>query len=263
MRILKTVLKTTLGLVLLLVVFVAYQALTLRATIPDDTFDLQPVAAADRDPRPVLIFGATRNTGYEVAKLLRSRGEPVTAAVRPSSNRSLLEPLDVTLVVADAMDAESVREAVNSADFRAIVTTITCAKCEPPADYLGNRNIFDAAKAAGIDRVVFVSTVGAGDSYDAANLLSKIVLRKILPLKTQAEDYLMASGVNYTIIRPGGLRQNETSPTGGAVLTENRSALGFIHRADVAQLIVDILDDERTRNKTFAALDPVIPGPWE
>jgi len=263
MRILKTLLKICLGLVLVLVLVVAGMALSLRATIPDDTFELQPLAAIAADPRPVLIFGATRNTGYEVAKILRGRGQPVTAAVRATSDRSLLEPLGVQFVIADAVEAERVREAVAADDFGAIVTTITCMKCQPPPDYIGNKNIIDAAQAAGIGRVVFVSTVGAGDSYDAANLLSQIVLRKVLPLKTQTEDYLKASGVDYIIIRPGGLRSNDTSPTGGAVLTENRSALGFIHRADVAELIVRALDDGRTRNKTFAALDPAIPGPWE
>ena len=263
MRILKTLLKICLGLVLILLLAVAGMALSLRATIPEDTVDLQPAAAMAADPRPVLIFGATRNTGYEVAKILRARGQSVTAAVRASSDRSLLEPLGVQFVIADAVDAERVREAVASDDFGAIVTTITCMKCEPPPDYLGNKNIIDAAEASGVDRVVFISTVGAGDSYDAANLLSQIVLRKVLPLKTQTEDYLKASGVGYTIIRPGGLRANDTSPTGGAVLTENTSALGFIHRADLAELIVAALDDDRTRNKTYTALDPAITGPWE
>jgi len=263
MRILKTVLKISLALVLLLVLVVAGLALSLRATLPEDTFDLQPVAASAADPRPVLIFGATRNTGYEVAKILRARGQSVTAAVRASSDRSMLAPLGVDFVVADAVDAQAVSAAVASNDFQAIVTTIACSRCEPPPDFLGNKNIIDAAKAQSVDRLVLITTVGAGDSYEAANLLSRYFLRDILPMKTQAEDYLKASGVDYTIIRPGGLRSNETSPTGGGVLTEDRSTLGFIHRTDVAELIVAVLDDERTRNRTFAALDPAIDSPWD
>ncbi|MBT6962071.1 MAG: hypothetical protein HOA00_13080, partial [Rhodospirillaceae bacterium] len=42
----------------------------------------------------VLIFGATRNTGLEIAKILVARGEPVTAFVRPTSNLENLESLD-------------------------------------------------------------------------------------------------------------------------------------------------------------------------
>lgn len=261
MRILKTLLLGTLGLVVALVLIVAGLALSLRATVPDDTFVLQP--AAEPDLRPVLLFGATRNTGLEVAKLLRARGQPVTAAVRASSNRSQLEPLGVDFVVADAMDADSVLAVVAPDAYQAVISTIGCVGCEPRPDYLGNKHIIDAAAAADVDRLILITTVGAGDSYDAANLLSRIILREVLPLKTQAEDHLMASGLDYTIIRPGGLRENETAPTGGGVLTENRSALGFIHRADVAELIVGSLDDDRTRNKIFAALDPAIDSPWE
>ena len=108
-----------------------------------------------------------------------------------------------------------------------------------------------------------MTTVGAGDSYDAANLLTRIVLRDILPLKTQAEDHLRASGLAYTIIRPGGLRSNDSNATGEGVLTEDRSALGFIHRQDLAELIVAVLDDDRSFGKTFAALDRTITEPWD
>jgi len=259
MRMLKTVLKIFLALVLL----VAGLAFSLRATLPETTFDVQPVAANPADPRPVLIFGATRNTGLEVARILRARGQAVTAAVRATSDRSGLQSLGVDFVVADAIDAEAVRTAVAAQDFQAIVTTVACSRCEPPPDFLGNRNIIDAAKAEGVDRLALVTTVGAGDSFEAANLLSRIFLRNILPMKTQAEDHLKASGVPYTIIRPGGLRSNETTATGGGILTEDRSTLGFIHRADVAELIVAVLDDPRTENRTFAALDPAVLSPWD
>ena len=155
------------------------------------------------------------------------------------------------------------RPAVATDDFQAIVTTVACSRCELPPDFLGNRNIVDSAQAQGIDRLVLIATVGAGDSYYATNLLSRYFLRDILPMTTQAEDHLKASDMDYTIIRPGGLRSNDTTPTGGGVLTEARSTLGFIHRANVAELIVAVLDDERTRNRTFAALDPAIESPWD
>ena len=53
----------------------------------------------------VLIFGATRNTGLEIAKILVGRGEAVTAFVRPTSNLENLEPLDVDYFVGDALSA--------------------------------------------------------------------------------------------------------------------------------------------------------------
>src|SRR5690606_16495068 len=116
----------------------------------------------------------------------------------------------------------------------AVISTIGCLRCEPPPDFIGNRNIIDAARNNGIGRFILITTVGAGDSHDAANLLSRIVLRPILPLKTRAEDHLRASGLAYTIIRPGGLRPESTEATGLGYLTEDRGSLGFIHRADLA-----------------------------
>ena len=60
---LKTLFKILLGLVAVLAGIVLYLFLDLRAVAPESTYDLPPVAAASPDPRPVLIFGATRNTG--------------------------------------------------------------------------------------------------------------------------------------------------------------------------------------------------------
>lgn len=263
MRLLKAFLKFCMGLLLLVVLAVAVMALTLRATPPDSTFDLQPAASAGPHLRPVLVFGATGGTGYEVIRVLRARGQPVTAAVRPTSDRSQVEPLGVSFIVADAMDPQAVRAAVAAADYQAVISTVGCLRCDPSPDFIGNRNIIDAAKARGIRRVILISTVGAGDSRDAANLLSRLVLSKILPLKTQAEDYLRASGLDYTIIRPGGLRPDSKGSTGSGFVSEDRSTMGFIHRADLARLIVAVLDDDRTIGKTFAAADPTVTTPWQ
>ncbi len=261
MRLLRTLAKIVGVLVLLFALVLAGLVLELRTRLPTTTFELQATAGAAHGP--ILIFGASSATGYEIAKLLRARGQPVTAVVRPSSDRSRLEPLGVTFVVADAMDPAAVQAAASSGSYQAVVSLVSCMPCNPPPDFTGNRNIVDAAKAAGIPRMILVSTIGAGDSYEAANLLSRIVLRKVLPLKTQAEDHLKESGLPYTIIRPGGLRGKTKAPTGLGYLTEDRSVLGFIHRADLARLIVGVLDDERTVDKTFAALDPSITRPWQ
>ena len=113
---------------------------------------------------------------------------------------------------------------------------------------------------AGVRRVVLITSIGAGDSKDAAPLLSRFVLRRILPLKTEAEAHLRESGLDYTIIRPGGL--SNAPPTGNGYLSEDRAAFGFIYRSDLAQLIVGCLDDDRTVGKVFAAADANRASPW-
>ena len=257
---LKTILKVLLSLVLIVVALVGYLLFDVRARLPDTTYDLPSPLAVSADPRPVLVFGATGQTGLELIRLLRARGDAVTAAVRASSDRSELEALGVDFVVADALDAEAVRVAAASDDFRAVVSAMFCAQCTPSVDDVGNINVADGAKAAGIPRTLLVSTIGAGDSYESANLISRYILREILPRKTAAENHLLESGQGYTIVRPGGLLLG--APTGRGYVSEDRKAFGFIKRSDLARLLVAALDDPGTLNKVLAAADPEITMPW-
>ncbi|MDH3739837.1 MAG: SDR family oxidoreductase [Alphaproteobacteria bacterium] len=250
------------GLLFVILAAIGAFILSMRAQIPDDRFDLQPVFSESvvTEQGRVIVFGATRNTGLEVVKILRARGEPVTALVRPTSDRSELEALGVDLVEGDAMDPASLAEAFEGQKIRAVVTTIGCLNCEPPPDYEGNRNIAEAAKAAGVKRMLLVTTIGAGDSADTPPFVSRAVLQKILPMKTKAEEHLKGSGLDYTIVRPGGLMSKP--PTGNGFLSEDVKTFGFIFRADLAQLIVACLDDPNTIGKTFAAADLNRSLPW-
>jgi len=255
----KLFLKILGGIVLLLVAVVAFFVISLRPTIPEDRFELEPAASVGG--LNVLVFGATGKLGYEVASDLTSRGDKVTAFVRASSDRSQLEPLGVEFAVGDAMDIDSVNAAFASGDFDAVITSVGAIRANPPPDYQGNANIFDAAAAAGVKRVIFISTIGAGDSLKAAPLPSRMALSKVIPLKTQAEDHLKASGLDYTIIRPGGLPPG--IGTGGGILSEDPTTMGFIVRSDLARLILGVLDDPRTIGKTLAAVDPALESPWD
>src|SRR5690606_23422853 len=117
----------------------------------------------------------------------------------------------------------------HSRRHRAIVSTLGCQGCESPPDYEGNRNLVDAAREAGIDRMVLVSTIGAGDSAAAPPWIARWILRDVIDLKTRAEEHLVASGLHYTIIRPGGLKDGPRS--GRGELTEDREAMGIINRS--------------------------------
>lgn len=246
------------GLFLLLIIAIGALAFSLRAQQPATTFDAQ--ARETGDGTSYLIFGATRNTGLMVARILVERGDRVTAFVRPTSNIADLEELDVEIAVGDAMEIDTVRAAMAAGDFDAVLTTIGCFSCDPPPDYVGNANIFRAASGAGIDRVVLVTTIGPGESFDSLPGLSARFLADMIPLKEKAEDALRASGLDFTIVRPGGLRSDNR--TGNGILSEDRQAFGYIFRKDLAELIVAVLDDDRTIGKTFAAIDSERGYPW-
>jgi uncharacterized protein YbjT (DUF2867 family) len=254
----KLLLKILGGIVVLLVAVVIWAVVSLRPNIPDAIFDLQPPTSVGG--LNVMVFGASGSLGVELTKVLTARGDKVTAFVRPTSDRSQLEPLGIEFAVGDAMDAESVLVGLQQSDFDAVITAIG-GFGDPPPDYIGNANVFDAAKAVGISRVILISSIGAGDSYESAPLISRLALSKLLPLKTQAEEHLRASGLDYTIIRPGGLPPG--TGTGGGILSEDVTTMGFINRQDLAPLVIGALDDDRTIGKTLAAMDPARSAPWD
>lgn len=243
--------------------FVNAEGRTMWGNASDEHVKLRRSSSLASVLRPdggVLIVGATRNTGLELARLLSARGDVVTAFVRPTSDRSALDPLGVRIVEGDAMDPASVDAAMSAANYTAVVSTLGCYGCENPPDYVGNRNVFDAAAAAGVDRVIMVSTLGAGDSADTPPFPVKWFLGDVMALKTQAEDHLMSLGLRYTIIRPGALK--DAPATGDGMLTEDTDALGVITRADLAQLVVDCLDDDATAGVVYSARDSEMSWPW-
>ena len=112
--------------------------------------------------KPTLITGASGFVGWHVARLLLERGHRVRALVRPASR---IPELDLERVTGDLRDPASLERAVSgcglvfhvAADYRL---------WSRHADELyqsnveGTRNMLSAAKAAGIERLVYTSTVG-------------------------------------------------------------------------------------------------------
>ena len=249
------VLKAIGGLVLALVLFILTYFFWLSGSSHEPT-NIRAASEYVSPGGPILVFGGTRGTGLEIVRKLRERGEAVTVAVRSTSNTTELEKLGVDTVVADALDADQVEAAIGSKGFSAVISTLGTTRGEQHKrpDYIGNRNVIDAARGAGVKRFVFITVIGAGDSSDAAPGFSKRFLAEVIALKTQAEDHLRASGLDYTIIRPGGLGDVPTSGT--AVLAEDPAAFSFIGRADLADLAVQALGDASTIGKTYSAYDP-------
>jgi uncharacterized protein YbjT (DUF2867 family) len=261
MKLVKKILKIFGVITLILLGAIFILVFDMRASIPD-----QQLALEKNDQSTVerndgyLLFGATRNTGLEVARILVARGDKVTAFIRLSSNRSDLEQLGVDIVVGDALNVNTVNAAFADKNYYAVLSTIGCFNCDPPVDFVGNMNIVDASVQAGIQRMLMITTIGAGDSYAAAPWLSARFLAGMIPMKTQAEEHLRSSQLDYTIIRPGGLRSG--SSTGRGVLSEDKDTFGYINRKDLAELIVACFDDQQTIGKTLAAVDGTTKWPW-
>ena len=212
--------------------------------------------AADK----ILIIGGTKGTGLALAQLLSEKGKQVTVTVRAQSDTSALEQLDVTQVIADAMDRANLDEVFSNETYDAVVTSLggRAPSPEERADYHGNINAVEAAKAAGVKRFVMLGAIGTGDSIVALSDRAREILGPVLKVKTKAEDYLKQSGLDYTIIRGGAL--GDEPATGNGFLTEDESLIGTIQRADFAVLAAAALEDPDTLGKTYGAIDKDLIG---
>lgn len=239
-----------LGVVALLVAWVVISGIEGKR----EAATLNPVSSTPGSGA-VLVIGGTRATGLEVVRQLRARGDEVAVLVRPGSDGSAAEQLGAHILRGDAMNQPDIAAALASGQFRAVVSTLgaRAVKGARP-DFEGNRNAVDAARSAGVRRFVLVTVIGAGDSYDASPWIARRILDTVMKEKTKAEDYLKTSGLDYTIIRPGGLLDKEAQ--GRAYLTEDTRSMSWIRRSDLARLTVQALDDPRAIGKTYHAFDP-------
>ncbi len=159
------------------------------------------------------------------------------------------------MVIGDALNVGDVERAILTDEpIDAVISTIGgLPQHGDRADYLGNKNLIDAAVKAGVSKFILVSSIGTGNSAVALPPQALETLGPVLVEKDKAEQYLIASGLTYTIIRPGGLKSEPA--TGNGILTEDPRIVGSIHRADVAQLVVRALNSDRANNKILSAID--------
>ena len=131
-------------------------------------------------------------------------------------------------------------------------TVLLCATGAKPSfdptgpykvDFEGTKNLVNVAKAGGIKHFVFVSSMCTSQLFHPLNLFWLILV-----WKKQAEEYIQKSGLTYTIVRPGGLK-NEDNPD--PVLMSSADTLfdGSIPRTKVAQVCVEALFQPAARNK--------------
>jgi nucleoside-diphosphate-sugar epimerase len=214
-----------------------------------------------KNPLPsLLLFGASRATGFEVAKLARSRGYPVAALSRSFSEP--LEQLGVTQHSGDALDGARVAEICHACKDASVLIYTMGSGFEsapgPSVDFAGVVNAVDAARAAGIPRFILLTSLGAGESRAYASERLLAALGTVLEEKTKGEEYLAASGLDYLILRPGRLVDEPV--TGNGTLSESPAVHGNISRADLAAVILDCLDRKADTGRVFSAVDRAYLG---
>jgi uncharacterized protein YbjT (DUF2867 family) len=253
-----------------LVVALAFAAPSLAPASAQDSTEpppprRSPVIAVTEESLPraggVMVFGGNRGLGLEIVKTLVAQNKKVTVLVRPSSDITALKELKVDMVTGDALNPDSVNEAFTSAPFRAAISTLGGHDGDYRVDVEGNKNAIDAAKNAGITRFVMVTALGSGDSAATAPWYVKWFLKDYFAAKTAAEDHLKASGLDYTIVRPG-LLQDSDKP-GEVTLVEGPVTYGAITRADLGKAVAATVEDTSTFKKVLTAVDAKRTGLWD
>lgn len=203
----------------------------------------------------IFLAGASRGVGAEIATCLLQQNLKIKALLRSETSKAELESQGITVVMGDALDAAGMENAMlGDEPISAVISTIGgLPKDGERADFLGNKNLIDAAVKAKVKKFILVSSIGSGNSVVALSPQVLQALGPVLVEKEKAEQHLINSGLTYTVIRPGGLKSEQA--TGNGILTEDPKVAGTIHRADVADLVCRCLLSEKTNNKIFSAID--------
>ena len=207
----------------------------------------------------IFLAGSSRGVGREIAKLLLENEPPsvnLKVLLRNPTYAVELEALGAEVIIGDALNLSELEAAMlQGREIDVVITTMGGLPSDrgERADCEGNKNLIDVAVKAGVKKFILVSSIGSGNSVVALAPQVLLTLGEILKEKEKAEQHLVASGLTYTIIRPGGLKSE--AATGNAVITEDPTVSGIIHRADVADLVCQCIDSEKANNKVFSAVD--------
>ena len=191
----------------------------------------------------ILIAGSTGNTGLRLTRQLVEAGHEPIAMHRSSSDTSEL-PDGVATREADLTQLEDgICEGVDAVVFAAGSGGDTSAEMTDKVDRDGAIDLIDHARAADVQRFVMLSSVGADDPDPQSDL------HHYLKAKHDADEHLKASGLDYSIVRPVALTDDDGSRN--VKLGDDVDPKGKAARGDVAAVLVRALTDDALLNKAY------------
>ena len=203
----------------------------------------------------VLVAGGHGKVALRLLRLLAADGHRARGLIRKPGQAADLEALGAMAVLGDLEADASLDEYVQGADvvvFAAGAGPGSGPERKRTVDLGGAVKLVDAAQAVGVRRYVMVSSIGAHRPAAASG-----AMRPYLEAKAEADRYLMASGLDYTIVRPGSL--TEAPGTGRVRVSTGLGDRGQIPRDDVAAVIAEVLDAPNTIGVTFELFGGDLP----
>jgi len=195
----------------------------------------------------LLVFGATGGTGRALLDQGLAQGHQVTAFVRNPA--ALAARPGLTIVEGNVADAAAVGRAMTGQE--AVLSALGPRGGNYGVLPGGMQNMVAAMSQLGIRRLIYVSSFGVGDSlaqmgWVARKIVVPLFLRKALDEKEIEEGIIRASGLDWIIVRPGGLNDGPRTGVYRCII-DPRVLVGQprISRPDVADFILHNLADER------------------
>jgi uncharacterized protein YbjT (DUF2867 family) len=203
----------------------------------------------------VVIAGGHGKVGLQLGKLLAERGDRARGLIRKPEQADDLVEGGIEPVLCDLEAEDDVAEKVRGAD--AIVFTAGAGPGSGPErkwalDHGGAVKLIEAARAEDVRRYLMISTIGA----DNPPAEGGGVFGEYLRAKAKADRDLQASGLDYTIIRPGSLTDD---PPTGRVTVGTGLGKGQIPRPDVVAVLAAALPAANAVGKTFELVSGETP----
>jgi uncharacterized protein YbjT (DUF2867 family) len=192
------------------------------------------------------VAGATGETGRRIVQELVAQGISVRAMVRNVELAKAVLPAEAEIVTGDVLQPSSLAAAIGDA------TVIFCATGAKPSldptgpyqvDFEGTKNLVNVAKSKNIEQFILVSSLCTSKLLHPLNLFWGILV-----WKKWAEEYIQRSGLAYTIVRPGGL-MNDNNDDQIIMTKADQLFDGRIPRMKVAQVCVEAAKEATARNQ--------------
>jgi uncharacterized protein YbjT (DUF2867 family) len=205
----------------------------------------------------VLVAGGHGKVAMRLLGLLAAHGHRARGLIRKPEQAADLEAVGAVAVLGDLEAEADLAGYVQGAD--AVVFAAGAGPGSGPerkrtVDLGGAVKLADAALAVGVRRYVMVSSIGADRPRAGSG-----AMRPYLEAKAEADRYLVASGLDYTIVRPGSL--TDDPGTGRVRVSTDLGSRGPVPRDDVAAVLAEVLDAPNTIGVTFELFAGDVPVP--
>lgn len=192
----------------------------------------------------VLVIGANGRVGRRIVQNLKAAGHHTIAMIRSAEQRAYFESMSVPTVLADLEGPfEHAFQEVEAVIFAAGAPEGAGAEKNLLVDQEGAIKAIDLAERYHVNRFIMLSAKNADQPYHSPFNKSFILA------KHRADEHLKKSSLNYTIIRPCRLTDEE--PTGHVHLQAHIPEDCHINREDVARVLVHLMDVKAAGKQAF------------